>query len=358
MTLKLGLTTAVVVSSRDAARVAYEKHDQRHAARAVPDAFRGNGYTERSVLFSPSSDPQWKHLRGINATHIFSPKSLAAVHAIRERKVREIVAYFRAHAGEEMVFGDVLHNGILNLMSSCFFSVDMADVGSESALGLQHLIEGIVELVSKPNVSDFFPFLRQLDLQGLRRQTGRSLDRAFSILDGIIERRLDDSRDNPAGKQGDFLDALIELFDAGKLQRYHLTYLLFDVFAAGADTMSLTLTWVMAELLHNPSVMAKARAELMDVLGSKEAVEEPDTARLPYLLAVVKEAMRLHPVGPLLLPHCAVEEGAKRGGLSTGPSASWTASSNAGWTTAVTTRPASRETSSMHSTAYFVARYP
>ncbi|XP_040377310.1 oryzalexin E synthase-like [Oryza brachyantha] len=309
MTLKLGLTTAVVVSSRDAARVAYEKHDQRHAARAVPDAFRGNGYTERSVLFSPSSDPQWKHLRGINATHIFSPKSLAAVHAIRERKVREIVAYFRAHAGEEMVFGDVLHNGILNLMSSCFFSVDMADVGSESALGLQHLIEGIVELVSKPNVSDFFPFLRQLDLQGLRRQTGRSLDRAFSILDGIIERRLDDSRDNPAGKQGDFLDALIELFDAGKLQRYHLTYLLFDVFAAGADTMSLTLTWVMAELLHNPSVMAKARAELMDVLGSKEAVEEPDTARLPYLLAVVKEAMRLHPVGPLLLPHCAVEEG-------------------------------------------------
>ncbi|XP_040376558.1 oryzalexin E synthase-like [Oryza brachyantha] len=212
MTLKLGLTTAVVVSSRDAARVAYEKHDQRHAARAVPDAFRGNGYTERSVLFSPSSDPQWKHLRGINATHIFSPKSLAAVHAIRERKVREIVAYFRAHAGEEMVFGDVLHNGILNLMSSCFFSVDMADVGSESALGLQHLIEGIVELVSKPNVSDFFPFLRQLDLQGLRRQTGRSLDRAFSILDGIIERRLDDSRDNPAGKQGDFLDALNRLF--------------------------------------------------------------------------------------------------------------------------------------------------
>uniref|UniRef100_J3LE12 Cytochrome P450 n=1 Tax=Oryza brachyantha TaxID=4533 RepID=J3LE12_ORYBR len=175
------------------------------------------------------------------AVSVPRPRSLAAVRAIRERKVREIVAYFRAHAGEEMVFGDVLHNGILNLMSSCFFSVDMADVGSESALGLRHLIEGIIELVSKPNVSDFFPFLRQLDLQGLRRQTGRSLDRACGILDGIIERRLDDSRDNPAGKHGDFLDALIELFDAGKLQRYHLTYLLFDVIVAGADTMSLTL---------------------------------------------------------------------------------------------------------------------
>ena len=38
MTLKLGLTPAVIVSSRDAAWEAFAKHDRRLAARAIPDA--------------------------------------------------------------------------------------------------------------------------------------------------------------------------------------------------------------------------------------------------------------------------------------------------------------------------------
>ncbi|XP_075088270.1 premnaspirodiene oxygenase-like [Nicotiana tabacum] len=36
---------------------------------------------------------------------------------------------------------------------------------------------------------------------------------------------------------------------------------IFDMFMAGAETSSTTLIWVMAELIRNPSVMAKAQRE-------------------------------------------------------------------------------------------------
>uniref|UniRef100_A0A0D9VHC1 Cytochrome P450 n=1 Tax=Leersia perrieri TaxID=77586 RepID=A0A0D9VHC1_9ORYZ len=314
MTVRLGLTTAVVISTKDAAAEAYTKHDRLLSARAAPDTNSALGFSTRSMIWLPSSDARWKALRGIQATHLFSPRGLATVHAVRERKVREIVAYFRSRAGEEVRFGSAVYSGVLNLVSSSFFSMDMAGVGSEEAYGLRGLVEDLLLAATKPNVSDLFPLLRPLDLQGLRRWSEKRIGRAFQILDGIIERRLADYAKTEKRVHGDFLDALLDLVSSGKMARDHVTVMLFEVFMAGSDTMSITLEWAMAELLRNPSAMAKARAELKDVLGDKEAVEEADAARLPYLQAALKESMRLHPVGPLLLPHCAEEDGAEVAG--------------------------------------------
>ena len=61
----------------------------------------------------------------------------------------------------------------------------------------------------------------------------------------------------------------------------------------------------MAELLQNPSSMAKSRDELAQVIGAKQEVEESDLGKLKYLQAVVKETFRLHPPAPLLLPRQA-----------------------------------------------------
>ncbi|KAM0904143.1 hypothetical protein ACQ4PT_018195 [Festuca glaucescens] len=316
MTLKLGLTTAVVVSSRDAAEEAFTKHDRRLAARAIPDAARALGFSGRSMIWLPSSDPLWKSLRGIVATNVFSPRGLAAARSVRERKVRDLVGYFRGRAGREVVdFGQAVYGGALNLVSSAFCSVDVVDVGGESAQGVRELVQDLVTAIAKPNVSDLVPFLRPLDLQGWRRWTAIRFQKVFLILDGITDRRMA-AANGSTEKHGDFLDSLLDLVPAGKLARGSLTTILFDVIAAGSDTVSLTVEWAMAELLRNPSVMAKARAEIQNALGGKVAVDETDAANLPYLQAVVKEALRLHPVAPILLPHRAVEDGVEIGGYA------------------------------------------
>lgn len=78
-----------------------------------------------------------------------------------------------------------------------------------------------------------------------------------------------------------------------------------DNFVPGSDTSSVTVEWAMAELLRNPRMMAKVREELTTVIGHGRQMEESDISRLPYLRAVVKETLRIHPTVPLLLPHKA-----------------------------------------------------
>lgn len=64
----------------------------------------------------------------------------------------------------------------------------------------------------------------------------------------------------------------------------------------------------MTELMRNPEVMSKAKAELDNAVGKGKLVEEKDMDKLPYLQAVLKESFRLHPVVPFLLPRRAEED--------------------------------------------------
>ncbi|KAL5222558.1 hypothetical protein ABZP36_027271 [Zizania latifolia] len=132
------------------------------------------------------------------------------------------------------------------------------------------------------NVSDLVRFLQALDLQRWHRWTTKRYDKVLSILDGIIDSRLADAS-NTTEKHDDFLDSLIELMSTGKITRDNVTTIMFDVFAARTDMISITVEWAMAELLCNPSVMAKVRAKMKDTLGGKETIKEDDTEKLPYL---------------------------------------------------------------------------
>lgn len=58
----------------------------------------------------------------------------------------------------------------------------------------------------------------------------------------------------------------------------------------------------MAELLHNPEKMIKARKEVQQVIPKdEELIKDSDITKLPYLQAIVKETLRLHPVAPILV---------------------------------------------------------
>ncbi|KAM3233219.1 hypothetical protein P3L10_018578 [Capsicum annuum] len=61
----------------------------------------------------------------------------------------------------------------------------------------------------------------------------------------------------------------------------------------------------MAELLRKPEELNKVRQEINEKIGTERPVKESDIDKLPYLQAVVKETLRLHPAAALLLPHKA-----------------------------------------------------
>ncbi|KAK0204930.1 cytochrome P450 [Desarmillaria ectypa] len=84
-------------------------------------------------------------------------------------------------------------------------------------------------------------------------------------------------------------------------------------FAAGADTtVSAVLSAILAFLLY-PEVQAKAQAELDAVVGHTRLPNFDDRAQLPYINAVLLEALRWNPVVPLGAAHRTVKEDVYRG---------------------------------------------
>lgn len=74
---------------------------------------------------------------------------------------------------------------------------------------------------------------------------------------------------------------------------------------AGTETTSSTIEWAMTELLRNPGPMSRAKSEISAI---KEKFEESHIDHLPYLQAVIKETLRLHPPIPFLIPRRAVRD--------------------------------------------------
>ena len=64
----------------------------------------------------------------------------------------------------------------------------------------------------------------------------------------------------------------------------------------------------MAELLKNPSVLKKLQDEVRELLGGKQDITDDDLEKMPYLKAVIKESLNLHPPIPLLVPRLARED--------------------------------------------------
>ncbi|KAG8050045.1 hypothetical protein GUJ93_ZPchr0009g2166 [Zizania palustris] len=314
MSLKLGASTAVVASSAAAARDVLQRFDHLLAARSVTDAGRALGNHERSIIWLPGTSPLWKRLRAVCTNHLFSARGLDATRALREAKVRELVGCLRAHAdaGKAVYVGRVVFSGVLNLVSNVLFSEDVADLSSDRAQQLETLVKDMVDEVTKTNLSDLFPVLAALDLQGRRRRAAEHIRRFNDFFDAIINRR----RNAGGERTEDFLDVLLQLHSVDELSLETIKAFLLDLFAAGTETNSITVEWAMAELLRHPTVMNKVRAELQAVLGSKQLPDESDIGKLPYLRAVVMETMRLHPPSPLLMPHEAMADGAEVGGFA------------------------------------------
>ncbi|KAI7987747.1 Flavonoid 3'-monooxygenase CYP75B3 [Camellia lanceoleosa] len=75
----------------------------------------------------------------------------------------------------------------------------------------------------------------------------------------------------------------------------------------GTDTTINIIEFAMAELMNKPQVMQKVQLELDTIVDKDHIVQESHIPKLPYLYAIMKGTLRLHPIVPLLAPHSPSE---------------------------------------------------
>ncbi|CAJ1949888.1 unnamed protein product [Sphenostylis stenocarpa] len=307
MSLKLGVTTTIVISSPRVAKEVLQKKDLIFANRAIPNTVRALDHHILSMVWMPPV-AQWRILRRACATKVFSSQLLDSTQVFRQRKVQELMDYVkeRCNRGEALDIGEASFTTVLNSISNTFFSMDLAHYTSDKSQEFRDIIWGIMEEAGRPNVVDFFPIFRLLDPQGARRRMKGYFGKLIAFFDGLIEERLRlRALENESNACNDVLDSMMELMleDNSQVTRPHVLHLFLDLFVAGIDTTSSSIEWAMSELLRNPEKLEKVRKELQQVLVKGEQLEESHISKLPFLQAVVKETFRLHPPVPLLVPH-------------------------------------------------------
>ncbi|XP_027334309.1 geraniol 8-hydroxylase-like [Abrus precatorius] len=307
MSLKLGNTNTIVISSPQIAKEVLQKNDQIFSNRKIPDTLRALDHHMFSVAWLPPLT-QWRTLRRVCATKVFSSQQLDSTQVLRQRKVQELMDYVeeKCKKGEALDIGEASFTTVLNSISNTFFSMDLAHYTSDESQEFRNIIWGIMEEAGKPNVVDFFPIFRTLDPQGARTRMSSYFGKLIAFFDGLIDERLRlRALENESKPCNDVLDSVLELMleDDSQVTRPHVLHLFLDLFVAGIDTTSTSIDWVMTELLRNPEKLEKVRKELEQVFVKGKQLDESLISKLPFLQAAVKESFRLHPPVPLLLPH-------------------------------------------------------
>ncbi|XP_027367110.1 geraniol 8-hydroxylase-like [Abrus precatorius] len=306
MRLKIGQATTIIISSANAAKEILHTHDALFSDRTNPDITTAYNHNNYSLVFLPYS-PLWQELRKICHGNLFSKKTLDASQDLRRKKLQGLLNDIRESSlkGEAVDVGRAAFMTCINFLSYTFVSQDFVEsLGNEE---YKHVVGTLLKATGTPNLVDYLPMLRMFDPQGIRRHTTNYIDKLFHILDPIIDERIKLRNGKHYVTNNDMLDILLQISegDSQKMTRKQIKHLFLDLLVAGTDTTAYGLERTMTELIHNPEAMAKAKKELEETVGIGNPVEESDIGRLPYLQAVIKESLRLHPPAPLLLPRRA-----------------------------------------------------
>ncbi|CAM8884466.1 unnamed protein product [Rhodiola kirilowii] len=309
MSLKLGQVTTIIISSAPAAKQVMQKQDHLFANRAVPDSLTACNHAESTVIWLPLS-PRWRELRKIMSSQIFNIQKMEASVSLRQQKVEELLDDVRTSCalGKGVMIGEAAFKASLNLLSTTIVSMNF---DSESARDFMESFRKVMELGGTPNMVDYFPWLRRFDPQGLRAEMEIPFGKMLAFLNSVIREKLIQREEQAASGCGnkDVLDTLIDISETNtEINGDVIRHLLVGLFVAGTDTTSGTVEWTMSEMLKNPDIMSKAKAEMKQTIGRGKPIQEADIARLPYLQATIKETLRVHPPAPLLLPRKTLEE--------------------------------------------------
>ncbi|XP_021662322.1 geraniol 8-hydroxylase-like [Hevea brasiliensis] len=308
MSLKLGQVTTVVISSATLAKQVLQTLDLTFSNRNVAQAVLAHKHHQDSVAWLPV-DASWRNLRKICNSYIFANQKLDDNQDLRLKKIQELLADVQesCRVGAVVDIGQIAFKAALNVLSTNIFSLDLTDSSSDTVREFKEVIRCIMEEVGKPNLADYFPVLRSIDPQGIRRRMTIYFGKVLDLFDRIIDQRLQLRKKQGYIPVNDVLDILITLNEQNKeeIDRNRMKHLFLDLFAAGTDTTSSTLEWAMTELLRNPKTLMKAKEELEQIIGKGNLLHESDIAKLPYLKAIIKETLRLHAAAPLLVPRKA-----------------------------------------------------
>ncbi|KAL3645129.1 hypothetical protein CASFOL_010309 [Castilleja foliolosa] len=302
--LQLGQVSAVVISSREAAKEVLIDQDPACAERPETICSKIMFYNHTDIVFSPYNE-YWRQMRKICILEMLSAKCVKSFGSIRQDEVSNLL---KSLSSSEQCVN--MTDKIFGFTCSVVCRAAFGKVMMEDREALMALLVKVVPLAAGFELADLFPSFKLLHvlcwskykLLNMRRQ-----------LDAILDAMLEEHKLKQSGEFGgeDVVDVLLRVQRNQELQFAitddNIKAVIFDLFTGATETSSTLVDWTMTELMRNPCVMAKVQAEVREAFKGKKEIEESNVNELKYLKLVIKETFRLHPPFPLLPRTCRAE---------------------------------------------------
>ncbi|KAJ6942649.1 trimethyltridecatetraene synthase-like [Populus alba x Populus x berolinensis] len=316
MQLKFGSYPVVVGSSVEMAEAVLKTNDVKLADRPKIAAGKYTTYNYSNITWSQYG-PYWRQARKICLMEIFSPKRLDQFETVRVQELQALLRKLFVSAGKPINardnFSDLSLSVISRLVLGKNYTVkDGNQKEYMSPKEFKEMIDELFLLNGVLDIGDSIPWLAFLDLQGYIKR----MKAVGQLFDGFLEHTLNEHQQRRKGVKNyvpqDMMDILLQLSDDPNLEvqldRTAVKAFTMDLIAGGTESSAVTTEWAMAELLKKPEYFKRANEELDRVIGRDRWVEERDIVNLPFINAICKETMRLHPVSPFLVPRLARED--------------------------------------------------
>ncbi|WCJ41989.1 cytochrome P450 family 71 subfamily B polypeptide 35 [Euphorbia peplus] len=303
MHLQLGEISNIVISSPETAKEVMKTHDITFAQRPFLLATRVVTYNYSDIAFAPYGD-YWRQIRKICTVELLTVKRVGSFRPVREEQVSKLIRAISSSAESPINFSTMVNSSIYSIVSRTAFGKIWE--GEEIFISS---VKKLIEAAGGFGLAELYPSIKLLQMLG---GTKTRLERHHTKIDKIIQSIIHEHRARKATQSNlaidneDFVDVLLNLQDQGDLQvpltDDNIKAIILDMFGAGTETSSTAIDWTMSELMKNPEAMEKAQEEVRRIFGTQGNVDESRLDELNYLKLVIKEAVRLHPPAPLLLP--------------------------------------------------------
>ncbi|XP_057487230.1 cytochrome P450 736A117-like [Actinidia eriantha] len=303
MLLRLGSKPVLVVSSADAAREIMKTQDLVFANRPRSTVISKLLYGSRDVAFSPYGE-YWRQIKRLCVVHLLSNKRVLSFRVVREEETALMIDKIKQSYSSSSSSVVNLTELFKSLTNDIVCRVTSGRKYNEERRFKELLVE-FLEYLGVFDVGDYIPWLWWVNkINGFY---GR-VERVAKGLDDFIESLVEEhERGEREGGHEDFVDVLLQvqrenMASGSPIHRECVKALILDMLSAGTDTIATVLEWAMAELLRHPLILKKLQSEVREIAEAKRVITEDELGKMPYLKAVIKETLRLHPPGPLLIP--------------------------------------------------------
>ncbi|KAF6157296.1 hypothetical protein GIB67_004234 [Kingdonia uniflora] len=313
MLIHLGQCPTLIISSADTAREIMKTHDHIFSSRphiSFPDRLLYG----KDIAFAPYGE-YMRQTRKICVLQLLSTHKVQSYRTVRE----EETALMMKKISESCSLKFDLSKTMISFTNDiiCRVALGRKFFGDyESGERFRKMIKEFEYLVGVFNVGDFVPRLSWVNyFNGLEKRVVKNCREWDCFLDGVIEEHVSKKlrKDGSGfGEDGeDFVDVLLGVKESSigvPFSRDSIKAIVMDMFAAGTDTSFALIEWAMAELIRHPHIMKEVQEEIREIMKFKPKVEESDLHKIHSLLQlVIKETLRLHPPGTLLLPRESLE---------------------------------------------------